>query len=174
MKRGTILSAGLLALALMTSACSQSSNPTSSTASTVGTSSVGGEVAGDPGVLAKLQDPQVSVQATVPGQAPRLLFTAGASGSPTSESMIAARTIESVDFEIRAADNSIIDRETTQNILTTGVLGPDQTASLTVFADRSWDRYVAVADRGAYIIGIVHGRNGEVLVTRADLPARES
>lgn len=164
MNRGSILTTGLLALTLMVSACSQSSNPTSS----VGASSM--ENGGEPGILAKLHDPQVGIQASGQGNPPRLVFSAGASGPTESESMIAARTIASVTFEIHEASGVIVDSETTENVMRTGVRGPNDEASLTVFAESFWDS-VAPLDRGAYLIGIVRGRNGEVLVTRTEIPA---
>jgi hypothetical protein len=163
MNRGSVLSMGLLALTLMVSACSQSSNPT---ATSIGATS---ETGGDPGILAKLHDPQVGIQASAQGNLPRLVFSAGASGTSDSESMIAARTIESVTFEIHEANGGIVDSETTQNVMRTGVLGPDHEASVTVFAEGYWDS-VAPLERGAYLIGIVRGRNGEMLVTRTEIP----
>lgn len=161
MKRGSVLSMGIIALTMLISACSDSSSPISPTVNTLG------NVEGDPGILASLQDPQVSVQVGEPGQV-RLLFTAGASGTTESESMRAARIIESVEFEVRTETNALVDREMTTNVVTTGVIRPDDQASLTVFADSDWDS-VEPIQRGRYLIGIVRGRNGEVLVTRAEI-----
>ena len=182
MNRVSLLSTGLAALALMVSACSQSSSPTSALG-------IGAESETDQaGILAKLQDPQVSVWAAPQEQTGRIQFTAGASGTSESESIRATREIVSVDFEIYEPGGDLIDRTTTTNVYTSGVRIPgtylDSTsdggpgivgdaASLTVTAEAS-PVPRAMLDRAGYVIGIVHGRNGERLVVRADAASMRS
>jgi hypothetical protein len=165
MKRGSLLSIGLAALAVMISACSQSSNPTASG------NNEQASVNGSPGILARLHNPEV-LASMVNTAEYRLLFTAGASGTSDSEPMVAARTITTVDFEIHAPDGGLISRATSDEVVTTGVQGDEGVASLTVFADTEW-ALPSRLEQGTYVLGIVHGRNGEMLVTRADVPVRD-
>ena len=164
MKTGRFLSIGLAALAVMVSACSQSSSPTAADNG----SAVGSGSSSDAGILAKLQHPEVTVD--VRGGVPaRFLFTAGASGPSSDESMIAARTIDRVEFRLIGADGRVIKEETTREVVTTGVLGENNSASLTVFAEELWGT-ATYTPPGSYVVGTVVGRNGERLVLRTDMP----
>jgi hypothetical protein len=162
MKRGSLLSAGLVALALAASACSESTSP-----STINTSI---ESSGNEGILAMLQNPQVMADAVTPSTY-HLLFTAGASGASDSEPMVAARTIETVAFEIHAPNGALIAQTSAREVATTGVTNGENSASLTVIADTEWEKTRKI-DAGSYVIGYVHGHNGELLVTRAPMPVR--
>lgn len=165
MKRSSILSAGLAALALMVSACSQTSNPTASTTPTVNENST--QIPGQPGILARLQDPVLTADLG-PTSTVRFIWAAGASGTSNAPAMIAARSIERVDFQVHDPSGLIIDTRTT-NAIPTGVMRDNGVASITIVADTEWPMVTRI-EEGSYVVAIVRGINGEELSMRATIP----
>jgi hypothetical protein len=163
MKRGFLLSTGLLALALMTSACSESSNPVSTGASNLTVNAVESE---DPGVLSNLQDPRVLADYQA-ARRYRLLFTAGASGTSDAPSVRAARSISTIEFEVRDPGGALIGETMASEVVTTGVQRDDG-ASLTVFGDAEWNSSVVLAP-GTTVTAIVRGIHGETLIVREEV-----
>jgi hypothetical protein len=83
--------------------------------------------------------------------------------------MRATRTIERVDFEVHAPGGALIDRRTTNEIELSGVTDGEDRASISVVADATWPVSASIS-RGSYVLAIVRGHNGEVLVRRANMP----
>ena len=162
MNRNSVFSAAMIALAMFASACSQSSNPTAAGPA------IGGPTSGDPGVLAKLFEPAAYVD-PIDNSNYRLVFSAYASGSSNSEPMIATRTIERVEFEVRAPSGALIDKETAREVVTSGIQTGENSGSLSVVADVMWPVSSSIS-RGSYVVAVVRGKNGEVLTRRAELP----
>ncbi|MBC8145725.1 MAG: hypothetical protein H7X80_09065 [bacterium] len=164
MNRNSFFSTGLVALALFASACSQSTSPTGPGSN----SQIGGNTQGNPGILAKLSEPSAFVD-PIDNANYRLVFSAYAVGSSDSEPMRATRAIDKVVFEVHAPSGAIIDSETAREVSLSGIKLQEDQASLSVNADVTWPVSASIS-RGSYVLAIVHGRNGEVLIRRADLP----
>src|SRR5687768_16867887 len=156
MRRASFFSIGVALLAMVMSACSSSENPTTSS----NIDATGG-ASENPGILARLHNPTLTI-APIDQVRYQLIFSAGASGTSDSEPMVAVRTIREVEFEIHAPNGSLIDTRVAREIVTTGVMGDESVASLTVIADSEWQRNVRIQE-GTYAIANVRGRNGELL-----------
>lgn len=149
-------------MTVMMSACS-GSNPTSSDTR----SSLGGSRTENPGILARLSNPSVEI-GQISSESYNVMFVAGASGASDSEPMVAVRTITSVDFEFYGPGGAMLSNLTARDVYSTGVVRDDQVASLTVVGETKAP--IATIRNASYVVAVVHGRNGETLIRRADIP----
>jgi hypothetical protein len=96
-----------------------------------------------------------------------LVFSAGASGRSDDLSIVAARSIEMVRFEVFGGDGRLIDGRVTTEVPTTGVTESD-VSSLTVFADVQMA--TIPSEPGAFARARVEARGGDVLILEAAIP----
>lgn len=168
MKTNSFISAGLVALAMLVTACEPASNPTSQN----NDSQLGGATSGSPGILAKLSEPMAYVD-PLNVRNYRLVFSAYATGTSDSEPMVATRTIDKVEFEVRTVNGVLIERLTAREVELSGIRSADDIGSISVTAAVMWPVTASVSN-GSYVLAVVRGNHGEVLVRRAEMPSNDN